>query len=361
MRDEAGDRRSAGGGSGSGRGEPRPAVLVRSTLVVAATVGLALLAWMLSHVLLLGFAAVVVAVVFLSLSGLLEDWLKLPPRLALLASILLIAAFFGGFAWVLGSRLASEFSTLVDRLPDAAERLGDRLGIEDFGSRVVGGLREIFTGSGIVQDVASFSTQLVGAGAGVLLVVAAAIYLAAHPDRYRAGILLLFPRRNRERAGRATAKAGRALRLWLVGQIASMATVGVLTTVGLYLIGMPSALALGFIAGVSEFIPYVGPLLSAVPALALALSEGGTTVIWVLALYVAVQQLEGYVIVPLVQRKAVDVPPLVTLFGIVALGTIFGPLGVVVAGPLTVVLYVLVTDLYIREELHEPVKSPGER
>jgi predicted PurR-regulated permease PerM len=131
-------------------------------------------------------------------------------------------------------------------------------------------------------------------------------------------------------------------------------------TLGLFAIGMPSALALGFLAGLSEFVPIVGPILSAIPALLLAFSEGGNMVFWVAGLYLLIQQLEGNVIMPLVQRKTVDLPPVVALFALVALGILFGPLGVLLGTPLTVVLYVAVNQLYVRDTLGEDAEIPGE-
>lgn len=149
-----------------------------------------------------------------------------------------------------------------------------------------------------------------------VLACVAAVYLAAQPERHRAGALMLIPQALRDKVGSAFDNAGRALRLWLFGQLVSMMVVGVLATVGLYLIGMPSAPALGFLAGVSEFVPLVGPALAAIPAILVALSEGGATIFWVLGLYLAIQQLENNIIMPLVHRRTVELPPVVTLFAI---------------------------------------------
>jgi predicted PurR-regulated permease PerM len=196
--------------------------------------------------------------------------------------------------------------------------------------------------------------------ANLVLVGVAAVYLAAQPERHRAGALMLIPQALRDKVGSTFDNAGRALRLWLFGQLVSMTVVGVLATVGLYLIGMPSALALGFLAGVSEFVPLVGPALAAIPAILVALSEGGTTIFWVLGLYLAIQQLENNIIMPLVHRRTVELPPVVTLFAILALGVLFGPVGVLLGAPLTVVLFVAVKQLYLRETLGERTDVPGE-
>ena len=140
-----------------------------------------------------------------------------------------------------------------------------------------------------------------------------------------------------------------------------MIIVGILIGVGLALVGVPSALALGLIAGVTEFIPIVGPVIGAVPALLLASTEGWHTVAWTLAVFVVVQQIESNLIMPLEAGRAVAVPPAVGLFAVVAIGVLFGPLGLLLGYPLAVVTDVAVRKLYVRATLGEKVEVAGER
>ena len=141
---------------------------------------------------------------------------------------------------------------------------------------------------------------------------------------------------------------------------ASLAGFRLLTGLGLAWVGLPSALALGLLAGLLAFVPLVGPIVSAIPALLLALADGAATVGWTLAVFVGVQQIEGNVVMPFVQRRMVDLPPALLLFAIVAAGTLLGPLGALLAAPLTVVVFVLVKRLYVREALDTPTPLPGE-
>ena len=152
----------------------------------------------------------------------------------------------------------------------------------------------------------------------------------------------------------------RALRLWLRGQLLAMVVVGVLTGVGLWLIEVPSAFALGLLAGLLEFIPFAGPVLSAIPGVLLALVISPELALGTIVVYVAVQQFEGNVLQPIVQRYAVDLPPVVLLFSLLAFGTLFGVIGVIFAAPLTVVAYVLVKRLYVQEALGTKTPIPGE-
>lgn len=339
----------------------KPATLVMATLIIGGVVLLALLLWYLSDVLLLFFGAVVVAVILRSLAGLIEAHTPVRPLWSLALSGLAIAALIAAFVFLFGTQIAGEASNLIQRLPQMVADLGRQFGIEDLHERLAERVKSFLDRSSTAGDIAGYTSTVLGAVANLLLVLVAGIYLAARPDRYRRGILKLVPHRARAEAARTVDSAGNALRLWLLGQLVSMTLVGTLVTLGLYLIGMPSALALGFLAGLSEFVPIVGPILSAIPALLLAFSEGGNTVLWVAGLFILVQQVESNLIMPLVQRQTVDLPPVLTLFALVALGVLFGPLGVLLGTPLTVVLYVVVNQLYLRQTLGEQVEVPGER
>ena len=343
----------------SGAPSLNPTVLVKATLIVGGVVLLAFLLWQLSDVLLLLFGAVVVAIILRSLAGLIEAYTPVRSPWSLVISGLAIAALITAFIFLLGAEIAAEASSLVQRLPEMVSNLGDRLGIDDLYERLVERLKG-FADRSMAGDIAGYTSVFIGAVGNLLLVLVAGLYLAAHPDRYRRGILKLVPQRARGEVSSAVDNAGQALRLWLLGQLISMTIVGALVTAGLFAIGMPSALALGFLAGLSEFVPIVGPILSAIPALLLAFSEGGNTVLWVAGLFILVQQIEGNVIMPLVQRRTVDLPPVLTLFALVALAVLFGPLGVLLGAPITVVLYVAVNQLYLRDTLHEDIDVPGE-
>jgi predicted PurR-regulated permease PerM len=200
-------------------------------------------------------------------------------------------------------------------------------------------------------------------GSGLLdliLILVGGIFFAAQPLQYRDGFLKLLPPYWRPPVGEALDDSGRALRLWLRGQLISILLVGSLTWLGLALAGVPAAFALGTIAGCLEVVPYVGPIVSAIPGLLLAVAVAPETALWAMIVYVGVQQVEGNVIQPLVQNKVVMLPPAVTLFGMVAAGLLFGLLGVLFAAPGAVVAYVLLKRLYVREILHTPTSVPGE-
>src|SRR5690606_20797257 len=129
--------------------------------------------------------------------------------------------------------------------------------------------------------------------------------------------------------------------LWLLGTLASMVTVGVLTGGALMLLGLPAAAALGIIAALLEFIPILGPGIAAFPALLVAIAHGGwSEALYVGLIYLAIQQIEGNLIYPLFLRRAVALPPALTVLAVVGAGLLFGLLGLFLATPLLVVLLV---------------------
>lgn len=327
------------------------------------TIGILTGVWLigrLSHVLLLLFAAILVAVLLRAAADLLERVTPLRGRWSVSLACLLVGAALAAFLWLMGSQIRTQAVLLVEQLPSLMEAAEDWLGFDDLGEEVRGQLGDMAMDGGVATNVASTSALFLEAAANTLIVLATGVYIALAPGLYRAGLLKLLPQPRQEQADETLEATGRALRLWLLGQLVAMALVGTLTTLGLWLLGIPSALALGVLAGALEFVPFVGPLVSAVPAIALGLAEGPTTALWVIGLYAVIQLVEGNLITPLVQQHAVDLPPPLTIFAILAFGVLFGPLGILLATPLAVVCFVLVKKLWVREVLHEETELPGE-
>ena len=213
----------------------------------------------------------------------------------------------------------------------------------------------------LLMSVFSWGTTIFGAAAELVVVIMAGIYIAVSPEVYRKGFLMLFPESRQTQIADTIDAAGKALSLWLGGQFLAMITVGITIAMGLALVGVPSPLALGAIAGLLEFVPIVGPVLAAIPALLLASTQDWHAVAWTVAVFIVVQQIESNLVMPLVVGSAVGVPPAVGLFAIVAIGVLFGPLGLLLGYPLAIVTNVAVRKLYVRETLGEEINVPGER
>lgn len=194
----------------------------------------------------------------------------------------------------------------------------------------------------------------------LVVVLVAAIYLATDPSPYREGTAKLFPKGQRQLVLDTMSAAATDLRQWFSGQLISMAAVGVASSIAFWLLGLPSPIGLGIIAGISNFVPLIGPLVGAVPAVLFAFLQDPITVLWVAGTVFAIQQVEGNFLMPLVQRHAVDLPPAVALLSILVFGALFGILGVVFATPLAVLTSVLVKNLWVREMLVVETTAPGE-
>ncbi|GAA4015186.1 AI-2E family transporter [Sphingomonas swuensis] len=329
---------------------------IRRTLIVIALVALTILAWMLREVALMVFGAVVVATLFQSLAKQFER-LHIPQGIALLLSVLTVIAIVGLSFALFGAQLVSQAEGIREALPRAWASLQQRLA----GFGLQGQLEALKgQGSGFAATAGQFAMSLGGGLADALLIVVGGVFIAASPRFYRTGILKLFPSGRREVTASALEDSGNALRLWLKAQLLTMAGVGIATGLGLWLVGMESALAFGLLAALLEFIPFVGPILAAIPAVLIAASTDPQMALWVLGVYLVVQQIEGNLLQPLLQQWAVDLPGAVLLFSLLAMGTLFGPLGVIFAAPLTVVIYVLIKRLYVREALDTETSIPGE-
>lgn len=158
--------------------------------------------------------------------------------------------------------------------------------------------------------------------------------------------------------GEVLAQVAAMLRRWLVTQLALMLVIGAVTTGVLLLLGVKAALALGVIAGLLEFIPYVGPILSAVPAIGMALADSPEKALTVVVAYTAIQQTEAHLLVPMFMKGGLDLPPLVTLLGQAVLGLVFGCLGLLVAVPLLSAAMVAIKMLYVQDVVGDEVSLP---
>lgn len=203
----------------------------------------------------------------------------------------------------------------------------------------------------------SFLSSTVALIGGLLLILFLAIYIGAEPRLYYKGLLHLVPRAARPRAGEVLGAIGTTLRRWLVSQLVLMVIIGTITTVGLSLLGVKSALSLGIIAGLLEFIPMLGPILSAVPAVAMGFLDSPEKALFVLLLYWGVQFLENHILVPMLMKRGVDLPPVVTLIGLALMALVFGFLGMLVAVPFLAAVMTAVKLLYVEDVVGDDVKT----
>ncbi len=333
---------------------------VRKTLIVLGLVVFALLLWKLADVLLLAFGAVLVAIILHASADALVRYLRVPDRWGLMvASIVIFAALLGVMA-LFGTQIRSQFANVMERLPFALDNFTNNLGVGPVTDDLSKMIDSVPTG-GLAARIAGIGGVILSGLGDLLLVLIAGVYIAANPRLYEQGLVKLFPIRHHDRVESSLMASGQALKLWLMSQLIAMVCVGVLSTLAFWLIGLPSPYALGLIAGLADFIPFLGPIFGALPAVLIALTVSGEAALWTVLAVLAIQQIEGNVIFPLVARSVIAIPPALALFAIVVGSVLFGTLGLIFGFPLAVVTYVLVKKLYVRETLGESTSVPGEK
>lgn len=318
-------------------GNPEARVF-RATLVAMLAIGIALTVWLLRELILILIACALVALMFGELAHLMQRRLKLPFWLALLLSVVLpLLALIVTFA-AFGTLMVEQIAGLVATLPAAWEDVKQTL------ERSTAGQQAIDMAMGVVPDGGAIAglAQRVASGAGTavstfIIILVGGIYFAAQPKLYTTGILGLFPVRARPAVIHYTDSVHRALMSWLKAQGVSMLFVGIGTGIALSLVGIPSAPAIGVVAGLCEFVPYLGVILVSIPVVIIGFSMGVETGIWTIVALVVVQQLQGNVVTPMAQATIVELPPALTIFSLIAAAVLLGPLGVVLAVPLTVI------------------------
>lgn len=340
--------------------------------IVVLVAALALGAWIAREALLLAFGSVVLSVVLLAVAWPMEQYLGFARRWSLTASGAVVLGTIVGLAFLIGAQMQTQIVALQRAIPDTVatleQAIQDLAGISDTPSeqrtepRVderANGRSDPFSHipnlsqllSNLLGSIASMARTAFDALTALVVVTVGAFYLAADPDRYRRGLVRLAPLSQRAPVDDALGAAGSALYQWLVAKLIAMALVGALAGVGTWMLGLQSPMALGLFAALTEFVPIVGPFVGAVPALLVAGASSLQLLAWTAILFIGIQQLESNVITPIAQQTMTDVPPFLLLFAVVALGLVFGIVGVLVAAPFTVVLFTLARKLYVEDSL----------
>ena len=201
--------------------------------------------------------------------------------------------------------------------------------------------------SGTARYLFPFLSSTVTVAAGLFLILVLAIYVGADPALYHVGLMHLFPHGSRARASVVLTRVATVLRKWLVTQLVAMVVIGVVSTLTLLVLGVKAAVALGVIAGLLEFVPTVGPILAAVPAIAMGFLDSPEKALTVGLAYLVIQQLEGHVLIPMLMKEGMDLPPALTIVTQAVMALLFGFLGLMVAVPLLAVVIVPIKLLYV--------------
>ncbi len=353
------------------------------SVIAVAVVGLFLFLWYSVYVLFLLFAGVLLAILLRALAEVVTRVTGLSHRWSL--AIVLVVLFVGlsGFWYLAASSVTQQLSELSTSIGPAWENFKDRaqqtslgrMALDRFGATSqpttapttgpaaadgpptssVGGLS-----SAMIGRFGGFLTTLMDLFAALVVVLFTGLFLAFDPKQYVRGMIRLVPPRYRMRAGEVLGAMGYTLKWWLIGQGITMTVIAAATWIGLALLGVRLAFILGVLAGLFNFIPNFGPLIAMVPATLLALTDSPGKAMAVVILFIVLQNIEGNLLTPMIQRKSVDLPPAIGIIAQILLGILVGAVGLMLAWPLAAVVVLGVKMLYVEDVLGDELPTPDD-
>jgi predicted PurR-regulated permease PerM len=332
--------------------------LFRAVGFAAILAALFLFVWFQSKVLYLIFAGLLLAIALHSFASWLERHTPLNHKYSYTVALLATIGAATAVGLVIAPRTISETSKIAATIPGALAQARGYLDRWGWGRHLVHTVKNGMNGQAASSQLTGFALGAMHAAEDLVIVLVVAFFGALNPREYRDSLIRLLPSEYRSRAQEAAGDVVYTLRWWIAGQLVPMVVLGAGSMLGLSLLHVPLAFTLGLITGVMIFIPYIGALLSEIPAVLVGLTVSPRTALYVLILYLGVHIVEGYLLTPFVQKRAVRLPPLLTILSQLLMWEIGGLAGVLVATPLAAVGLVLVKTLY----LHERVRpAPGFR
>lgn len=315
--------------------------------IVALTVSLLLILKTSINVLLLVFAGILLAVYFRGLSGLIQRKTHWKETICVVIAVLLSLALIAGFVWLMGAKIQAQVSELMETLPKTIDKARATLNNSQAGEKALDTLSSKDTMNEMQKVGGSFFKSTFGILGDLYAILFIGIFMTISPKIYIDGAIQLVPLRGQQKAKDIFSKLGIQLRKWLKGTLISMSIVAVLTAIGLAVIGVPLWLVLALFAGLISFIPNFGPIIALIPAVLVGLMEGTNTALLIIGLYVLIQFVESNFITTTIQKKMINLPPAMIIIAQLIMGTLTGGWGLVLATPLTVIIIVLIKELYI--------------
>ncbi len=333
-----------------------------------------LILWSFKEILLLFFASIVIAMALCTLIGKIRNFFHIPRWISFTITLISIILISSISMVIIIPQFTSELQELINQIPSAISKLWE-LSIDTFlnfsemiykdkipdladRSILTNKLSMITDGGSLANGVTDSITKLISlagnVGVGIiqfLFIISVALMIALQPKSYREVAILLVPSFYRRRARDILLKCGNALSSWMLGVLLSSICVAILVTIGLYLLGIKLVIANALIAGILNIIPNVGPTISTIFPLSVALLDTPWKSLAVLGLYILIQNIESYIITPSIMQKQVKLLPGLTITAQFIFTIIFGPLGLLLAIPMAVVIQVFVKEIIIHDIL----------
>jgi predicted PurR-regulated permease PerM len=337
------------------------APIIARALGTIVLVGLGvLLLWLTIKADLVIFAGILLAITLRRLAEWVSGLSGIPAGWALALVLVLIVLIDAGIGWFFSQQIADQIEQLSVQLPAAFNKIVSDISASGLGKTLtahvdLGGLKASpMQIAGEFFGVAADMVEVVGAGIVILVI---GLYGAAEAKLYAGGILRLVPLGRRPRAAEILHEVANAIWYWLLGRLLSMALLGIMAMIGLWSLGVPLPFALGFLVGIMSFVPYLGSIASSVPSVLIASATSFSLGLYVIILFIGIHLIEGNLVVPLVQRKLVHLPPALISSTQVILGVLAGIIGLLVATPLVAACIVLIRMIYVEDVLGDRISS----
>ncbi len=304
------------------------------------------------------FASCLLAVLLTGLSDLVKRYIPWPENIRLLMVLLAILVIIAAFSYLFGQGITSHIDKFSSSLQNAYNSFVHQLRLSTLGTGILEKAThgvDNTTGYRILSKVTDVFSTTLGSLFDAFVIGFLGLFLSFEHRMYTDGLIKLFPKRYRAQIDELLNRTNSVLRWWMLGQFLYMLTIGILSTLGLWFLGMPMALTLGLLAMILSFIPYLGTIFSAFPALLIALTINNQMVLYIVILYGIIHLITSYLVAPLIQLEAISLPPALTIIAQIMLAYLAGGLGLLLATPLIAVIIVLVEVLYVQQVLGNEV------
>jgi predicted PurR-regulated permease PerM len=309
--------------------------------------------WYVFDIILLAFAGALVAIILHAC----VDWVQrhtpkyIGPKLSYAATVLGFVILICLIGYWIVPRAISEAGQIVQIIPQSVAQLTAHLDKTDWGRHVEHGAHQLMSGSNAGSRISTLTRDAATALEYTIVIVVVGLYGAFNAREYSNGLLRWIPEGQRQNFLKISRGVAYTLRWWIIGQLVPMVVLGIASMIGLWALGVPLAFTLGLLTGVMIFIPYVGSWIAFIPTMLVSLTRGPQTAIYVTILYLVIHLLEGYVLTPIVQKRAVLVPPTLTILALLFMWKVSGLLGASLATPIVAASLALGKMLYLHKDV----------
>ncbi len=319
-----------------------------TTAILAFVITVLLLVKATFGIFLLVLAGTLIAIFFRGLSNFIHRKTKWQEGICVAISIIGTLLIIAGLFWLIGAKVQMQMNELMETIPKTIDNAKAHLNDSAIGEKIMERMSSKKSMDKAQVFAEKFFKSTFGVFGDIYVVLFIGIFFTISPQMYTKGIVQLIPVKGQKKAHQVIDKLGDQLLSWLKGKLFSMFVVFVLTAIGLAIIGIPLWLVLAIFAGLISFIPNFGPLIALIPAVLVALMQSPTTAALVAGLYILIQFIESNFITTLIQKKLINMPPALIIIAQLVMGVLTGGWGLVLATPLTVIVIVLVQELYLK-------------